>query len=77
MRAYTGKYKIGNDTLSVIKQNDGLYMDVGENTLWKIHFSDHTHFFFYERNLALNFITNSLNKIIGFTLDKETATKIE
>jgi hypothetical protein len=52
-------------------------MDVGENTLWKIHFSDHTHFFFYERNLALNFITNSLNKIIGFTLDKETATKIE
>lgn len=77
VQAYIGKYKIGNDTLSVIKKSDGIYLDVGDNTQWKIHFSDNTHFFVSEQNIDLNFVSDSMNKIIGFTINKETAKKIE
>ena len=77
VQAYIGKYKIGNDTLSVIKKSDGIYLDVGDNTQWKIHFSDNTHFFVSEQNIDLNFVTDSMKKIIGFTKNKETATKME
>ena len=77
MQAYLGKYKIVNDTLSVIKKSDGIYLDFGDNMQWKIHFSDNTHFFVFEQNIDLNFVSDSMKKIIGFTLNKETATKIE
>jgi CubicO group peptidase (beta-lactamase class C family) len=77
VQAYMGKYRIGNDTLSVIKKSDGIYLDVGDNTQWKIHFSDNTHFFVSEQNIDLNFVSDSMQKITGFTINKETATKIE
>ncbi len=77
VQAYIGKYRIGNNTLSVIKKSDGIYLDVGDNIQWKIHFSDNTHFFVSEQNIDLNFVSNSTKKIIGFTINKETATKIE
>ncbi len=77
MQAYLGKYKIGNDTIAVIKKKDGLYLEVGDNTAWKIHFSDNTHFFVFEQNIALNFVTDPMNKVSGITINKETAAKIE
>ena len=77
LQAYTGKYRLRNDTLSVIKKSDGIYLDVGGNEQWKFHFSDNTHFFVSEQNIDLNFVIDSMKKITGFTLDKETATKIQ
>ncbi len=77
LQAYIGKYKIGNDTLSVIKKSDGIYLEVGDNTQWKIYFSDNTHFFVSEQNIDLNFVSDSRKKITGFTVNKETAIKIK
>ncbi len=77
MQACIGKYKIGNDTLSIIRKKDGIYLDAGDNALWKIHFTDNTHFFFVEQNIDLNFVSDSMKKINGFTINKEKATKIE
>ena len=76
-QVYIGKYKIGNDTLSVVRKNDGIYLDVGDNTLWKIHFTDDTHFFVIEQKIDFNFVIDATKKIIGFTINKEMATKID
>ncbi len=77
MMGYLGKYKIENDTLSVIKKSDGIYLDIGDNTQWKIHFSDNTHFFVFEKVIDLNFETDDMKKIIGFKMNKQMAKRIE
>jgi CubicO group peptidase (beta-lactamase class C family) len=77
VQAYIGKYKMRNDTLSVIKKSDGIYLDVGDNTQWKIHFSDITHFFVSEQNIDFNFVSDPMKRIAGIIINKETATKIE
>ncbi len=77
MQGYIGKYKIGGDTLSVLKKNDGVYLNVGDNTQWKIHFTDNTHFFFVEQKIDLNFVIDETKKVTGFTINKGMATKIE
>jgi CubicO group peptidase (beta-lactamase class C family) len=77
LQAYTGKYKIGNDTLSIIRKGDGIYLDIGDNTLWKIHFTDNTHIFFIEQNIDFNFTSDNMKKITGFTVNKTKATKLE
>ena len=77
LQTYLGKYKIGNDTLSIENKSDGIYLNVGDNTLWKIHFTDNTHFFVYEQKIDFNFVMDPTKKVTGFTIDKETATKIE
>lgn len=76
-KLYVGKYKIGNNTLTVESRSDGIYLDVGNNTLWKIRFTDNTHFFFVEQKMDLNFVVDATKKVTGFTVDKEMATKIE
>jgi len=77
LQTYIGKYKIGNDTLLILSKTDGMYLDVGNDEKWKIHFADITHFFVLEQNLDLHFVSDTTKKIIGFTLNKETAMKIE
>jgi len=77
LQTYTGKYKIGDDTLLILRKTDGMYLDDGNNTQWKIHFTDNTHFFVMEQNIDLNFLSDTAKKITGFTIDKEMATKIE
>jgi hypothetical protein len=77
VQAYIGKYKMRNDTLSVIKKTDGIYLDVGDNTQWKIHFSDNTHFFVSEQNIDFNFVSDPMKRIAGIIINKETATKIK
>jgi CubicO group peptidase (beta-lactamase class C family) len=77
LQTYLGKYKIGNDTFSVENTSDGLYLNEGDNTHWKIHFTDNTHFFFVERQMDLDFIIDAAKKVTGFTINKKMATKIE
>jgi CubicO group peptidase (beta-lactamase class C family) len=77
LEAYMGKYKFRSATLSVGRKNDGVYLDIGDNTQWKIHFSDSTHFFVSEQKINFNFIKDTTNKVTGLTINKETAKKIE
>ena len=77
LQTYIGKYKIETDTLFVLRKTDGMYLNVGDDVLWKIHFTDNTHFFVLEQNIDLNFISDTTKKIIGFSINKGTAKKIE
>lgn len=77
LQAHTGKYKFGNDTLSIIKKSEAIFLDVRNDTQWKIHFTDNTHFFVFEQKVDFNFIIDMTKKIIEFTINKGTATKIE
>jgi len=77
LQTYVGKYKLREDTLPVILKDDGLYIDVGDGGQWKIHFTDNTHWFVMENQGDLNFLVDDTKKVIGFTLDKLTAIKIE
>lgn len=76
IEAYIGKYEFQGDTLSIVKKTDGFYLYVGNETRWKIHYTDDTHFFIVEQQVDLNFVTND-KKVIGFTINGSTATKIE
>ena len=77
LQGYMGKYKIGKDTLSIENTSNGLYLNEGDNTHWKIHFTDNTHFFFVEQQMDLNFIIDAAKKVAGFTINKEIAKKVE
>lgn len=77
LQSYMGKYKFRSDTLSVVRKNDGVYLDLGDNMQWKIHFSDNTHFFVFEQKIDFNFISDPAKNVTGFTINKETATKIK
>jgi hypothetical protein len=77
LQTYVGKYKWRTDTLPVILKNDGLYIDVGDGGEWKIHFTDNTHWFVLENKADLNFIIDASKTVTGFSIDKETATKLE
>ena len=63
--------------MSVENKSDGLYLYVGDNTFWKLHFTDNSHFFFVEQQMDLNFIIDAAKKVTGFTINKEMAKKIE
>jgi CubicO group peptidase (beta-lactamase class C family) len=76
-QGYMGKYKFEKDTLSIIRKADGIYLDVGDNTQWKIHFTDQTHFFFLEQQFDLHFEMDDKKKITGFTIGKQLAKRIE
>lgn len=77
LKAYLGKYKLDNDTLAIIKKADGIYLVVGDDVNWKIHFTDNIHSFFFEQQIEPNFIIDSSKKITGFTIGKQTAKRIE
>jgi len=77
LQTYIGKYKIENDTLSIVQKTDGIYLEVGNNTQWKIYFTDNTHFFVFEQNLDMNFVSDTTKKVIGITINNQTAKKIE
>ncbi len=77
LKTYVGKYKIGDDTLSVLLQPGGLYMDVGSDHPWKMRFSDTTHWFVFEHNGAKNFLTDASGKVTGFTINDKTAQKLD
>jgi CubicO group peptidase (beta-lactamase class C family) len=77
LQAFVGKYKLGQDTLSVVRKNDGIYLDPGDNSFWKIHFTDDTHFFVLERNIELNFIKDAAQKITSFSWNRRVANKID
>jgi len=77
LQSYTGKYQFEKDTLSIVKKSDGIYLSIDENTFWKIHFTDNTHFFVFEVTLDFNFIHDSSNKVTGFTLNDKSAKKID
>jgi hypothetical protein len=77
LQAFIGKYKLGQDTLSVVRKIDGIYLDPGDNNFWKIHFTDDTHFFVLERNIELNFIKDAAQKITSFSWGRRVANKID
>jgi len=77
VQTYVGKYKLRDDTLTVMLKNDGLYIDAGDGGQWKIHFTDNSHWFVIENRGDLNFTIDDTKKVTGFTLDKLTAIKIE
>ena len=77
VQAYVGKYKFREDTLSVIRKSDGIYLDVGDGAQWKLYFTDNTHFFALEQQIDFNFVTDDTKKVTGFTIDKAVAKKIE
>lgn len=77
VKAYLGKYKIGNDTLSMVNKSDGIYLDVGGNKLWKLYFTDNTQFFVFEQKIDFNFVIDATKKVTGFTMNKAIAAKIE
>jgi hypothetical protein len=77
LQMYVGDYKIENNTLSVVRKTDGIYLDLGNNIEWKLHFTDNTHFFVFEQDLDLNFVSDASKKITGFMLNKEMVKRIE
>jgi CubicO group peptidase (beta-lactamase class C family) len=77
LQSFVGKYKFRRDTVSVIQRNGALYINTGDGEPWKIHFTDDTHWFAMETRADMNFEMDANKKVIGFTLGKETATKIE
>jgi len=72
-----GKYKLGSDTLSVMRKDDGFFLDVGDTRQWKLHFTDNTHFFVFENKIDFNFIIDTTKNVTGLTINEERATKIE
>jgi CubicO group peptidase (beta-lactamase class C family) len=77
LQFYTGKYKIDNDTLTVLRRNDGVYLDVGNATQWKMYFTDNIHFFVFEQKIDFNFVSDATNIVTGFMVNKQLATKIK
>lgn len=74
---YVGKYKIGTDTLAVVRKKDGLYLDVGDDTQWKIYFTGNTRFFVFEQPIDFNFEIDNAKRVTGFTINKQLAKRIE
>ena len=77
LQGYLGKFKLDNDTLAIIKKADGIYLVVGDDVNWKIHFTDYTHSFFFEQQIEPVFMMDHSKKITGFTIGKQTAKRIE
>jgi CubicO group peptidase (beta-lactamase class C family) len=77
LRTYTGKYKFRNDTLSVYLHSDGLYIDVHSDYLWKMHFTDSTHWFVAENRGDLNFVVDASKRVTGFGTDNGSAQKLD
>jgi CubicO group peptidase (beta-lactamase class C family) len=78
MQKYTGKYRFfykeGSGistslaTLLVYKNNDGLWIDSGDDIKYKIHFTDNSHFFLIERQTEeYYFKINSRGKVVGIS----------
>lgn len=77
LEMYTGKYKFGNDTLTIIKKTDGIYLEVGDDTKWKMYFTTNSNFFVVEQKIDFNFESDTTKKITGFTINGQFAKKIE
>jgi hypothetical protein len=77
LQTYMGKYNTGSDTLEVLRKKDGIYLDAGGNTQWKMYFTDNTHFFVFEQKIDFTFISDATKNVTGFTINKQVATKIK
>lgn len=78
MESFIGKYKLGTDTLSIIRKIDGVYLKVKNDLQLKIHFTNNTRFFVLEHHdVDFNFETDDKKKIIGFLMNRRRAEKIE
>ena len=68
LETYSGKYKLQNDTIVIIKEPDGLILLDGNNKL-KMYFTADTDFFLLEaENAVMHFTMKNTGKVEGFTV---------
>jgi len=71
MAGYAGKYRLNNDTISIVKESDGLYMIDGDRHM-KLLFTSTSDFIMYDaQGLELSFTKDAEGKISGFDLKRE------
>lgn len=69
--------KIRNDTVSVIKKGDELYLDVGF-AQWQLYFTAPADCFSYDDRAALHFVKETDGRISGIRIDdRATLVRID
>ena len=67
LQSYVGKYKLGNDTLTITLENNDLMIRFNEREKYKAYFTSDTDFLILEAyRTEQNFTKNSQNKVNGF-----------
>jgi CubicO group peptidase (beta-lactamase class C family) len=68
LETYIGKYKLQNDTITIIKEPEGLIL-LDHDSKLKMYFTSDTDFFLFEaEKAAINFTKDSIGKVEGFTI---------